>query len=798
MLGASSLKKRMPEWLKTMETNELVKRAVTIFEELVYDEESSYGAYVCMEADKQAFVISGTIPFRLKQEVSYQIEGKVALYKGMKQIKVSAVYTSRPVTLEGIILLLQSLDGLDKRAHTLAAHFGEAVMDVVVEQPARVAAELAGVSLRQAEAWSQQLKLLGGNFDVLAKLQSWGIGLNQARKLIAELGQQVDQLIEKNPYLLSKRVRGFGFRRCDRIAMQLGLDMRSRSRMLAAIRYILREASYDGHCFIEREALIDKVKATLNISSASGLNGADHDGQAVNAIAVSFKRAELSQLLEQCVQRGKLVEEQDRIYLPELYEAELKTAAQILRIMLHPAQRFETAAADAAAYLQEKQLHLERKQLEAVIQFSEQSGGIHILNGSAGCGKTFTLNIILDLLELQYKQRGLPFEVKLFAPTGKAAKVASKATGRPCTTIHRGLSYNPERGFEYNEQNRLPVDCIVLDESSMLDMMLAKHLLCALPEHCKVILLGDTKQLPSVGAGNVLHDLIASGMIPVVTLDVVKRQGKDSGIIANANSIIQGRMIAEQAPTGDAFVIAQPSAARMQTAVLRSIARLIEAHGYSLEEIQVLCPQRKGEAGTYVMNWLIQQAFNEQQPMLKVENCKFAKQNAEEEQSEQLTLYFMPGDKVIHTVNNYSKIWYSKDESGAYIENKKLLGITNGECGVIEDICIEEAEQGERAVVIVRYEDGYVKYADGLDELDHCYAMTVHKSQGSQWKAVILIVMPEHAHMLNNSILYTGYTRAQQFVCVIGQPRAIELAITNFKHTKRNSSLKQRFTASEQ
>lgn len=843
------LAKAMPQWLKALEVNEPVKTEAVVFEELYYDEDSSYGAYVCKESDKCFFVISGKLPFRLKAEMTYYIEGKVALYKDAKQIKLASLTAARPLSLEGLVLLLQSLDGLDKRAHTLVARYQHDVIEILKAEPHQVAAEIAGISVKQAEAWSQQLKQLGGHAELLARLQSWGVGLNSAKKLIAELGAEVEQLIEQNPYLLSKRVRGFGFRRCDAIALQMGLDMRSRSRQLAALRYVLREAAYDGHCYMDRAALLEQLKLTLDLPDVDQLNVTGSrlkkesgSSQAANGTiassysqssGISFPQPELEQLLRQCIEQGKLIEEQERIYLPELYTAELKVAAQLLRMLLHPALPFPEVKAEVTAYLAEKQLHLEQKQLEAVLHFSQQSGGIYILNGSAGCGKTFTLNIILDVLEQQYKRMGLPFEVRLFAPTGKAAKVAGKATGRACTTIHRGLSYNLERGFEYNEQHPLPVDCVVLDESSMLDIVLAKHLFCALPKHCKVILLGDTKQLPSVGAGNVLRDLIASEAIPVVTLDVVKRQGKESGIIANANSIIAGELFAAEAATGDAFIIEPPDAVRMQNIMLRSIGRLMKTRNYSLEDIQVLCPQRKGEAGTYVINWLIQQAFNPNRNGMKVENCKFTKLVVEDEQAgataesatgvpstsarlsptaepgrtvvpsaasssgtaveQQLTLYFMKGDKVIHTVNNYSKVWYYKNESGAYIENKQLLGITNGECGVVEDIYMEEAGQGEQPVVVVRYEDGYVKYTDSLDELDHCYAMTIHKSQGSQWKAVIMIVMREHGRMLDNSIFYTAYTRAQQFVCVIGQAQAIRQAITSFKHAKRNSSLQMRF-----
>lgn len=779
---------RLPQWLENMEVHERVKRQVTIAEQLFMNDDTQFATYMCKEDKRSYFRIAGKFPFQLKAEQSYIIEGKVALYKDTKQIVVDSVRVARPVTIDGIILLLQSLDGCNKRAFTLTEYYGVDAVEILSNDPLRVAREISGVSEKLAESWSKQLKWLGGNFDLLARLQGWGLSLNQAKKLISELGQETDAIIERNPYILAKRVRGYGFRKCDLIAQELGLDMQARTRMIAAISYVLREASYDGHCYVMRADLITKVKATLDMPKREGMNE-----------QINIPPSVIEDLLEQLLLKQKLVEDAGRIYLRDLYEAELHVAAQILRIMLHPVTTFSNNRSEVQSYLRMKGIQLEKKQLEAVTTFSEQSGGMYILNGSAGCGKTFTLNIILDLLELQYKKNGIPFQVNVFAPTGKAAKVAAKATGRECTTIHRGLKYNPERGFEFNAKNHLLIDCLVLDESSMLDIKLAKHLFQAIPPHCKVILMGDTKQLPSIGAGNVLHDLISSEVIPVVTLDVVKRQAKDSGIVANATRIIEGQNLENQAATGDAFIISGQNAKITQAMLLKSISRLISSKGYSLEDIQVLCPQRKGEAGTYVMNWLIQQTFNPYEGEMKVENCKFTKVIDDSDETEQITLYFLPGDKVIHIANNYAMKWYEKDEKGQYCENRNLLGITNGECGVIEEIFTTSnlSDQGEEIVVVVRYEEGYVMYKEGLDELDHCYAMTVHKSQGSQWPAVIMIVMQEHFHMLDNSIFYTGYTRAKQFVCVIGQQNAISNAISTFKHARRNSSLKERFMVTE-
>ena len=830
-------KQSLPNWLEQLEVNQKIKRKVTVYGEVFFDEEASYGAYVCIEDKKKTFTISGDIPFALQEGQSYLIEGAVTLYKNSKQIKLDSIKIEKPTTPEGVIVFLQSLKGLKKRAELLYDTYGLEVVDILMNDPERIANEISGIGMKMVESWSQQIKVLDGNYDLLARLMNWGMTLNQAKRLIKELGQEVDHVIEKNPYTLIRLVKGFGFRRCDQIAKELQFDLTGRSRMLAAIRYVLRDASQEGHCFLKRAELLQRVKATLDVQltviemeqllsqyagqativyqlsgssyklnyDAVSLHCAQYRAEANYQLkqkhrftVLSFEIESINNYVQRLIERMKLVESDERIYLPEVYQSELIVAAKILRIMLHPTIPFDAAEGDVQSYLQANQLHLESKQAEAVSSFTKQTGGMYILNGSAGCGKTFTLKVILALLEQQYEKMNMPFKVKVFAPTGKASKVAAKATGRECTTIHRGLKFKPDGGFEHNEKLPLDIDCLVLDESSMLDIVLAKHLFSAIPAHCKVIFMGDTKQLPSVGAGNVLHDLISSGVIPVITLDVVKRQAQDSGIIVNANKIIQGEMIDTSADTLDAYVIYQNESEKVQHTVIRSIDRLLATRDMSIEDIQVLCPQRKGEVGTYVMNWMIQQAFNTNEDGIKVENRKIVKQISGSDEAEEIPLYFKAGDKVIHTANNYQMKWYTKSSSDSYEENSKLVGITNGECGVIEEIYqVNQQQDEEEYVIVVRYEDGYVKYMNQFDELDHCYAMTIHKSQGSQWPAVLMVVMMENYNMLDNSIFYTGYTRAKDFSCVIGQSNAIAHAIATFRNLRRNTSLNEKFIVQE-
>jgi len=826
-------KERIPEWLEQLESEQAVKCKIRVYGELYYDEENSLGTYLCSEDNKRIFRISGHFPFALQEGQSYHIEGHVTIYKESKGIKVHTVTLVKPSTPDGVIAFLQSLKGLKTRAILLYETYGMDVIDILQKEPQRIANDISGIGPKLVEEWSKQIKLLDGDYDRLARLMNWGMTLHQAKKLIQEFKHEVDEVIERNPYVLIRRVRGFGFWRCDQIAIQLGFDLKSASRIRAAIGYVLRDAAQSGHCFVLREELLERVKETLEIgltvheivallaqsSDQStiayrlGKNTFELDYNALVSqyeqlmaekneqlrrkkkyVLIAFERADIESYIQQLIDKSKLIQSDERIYLRDIYEAELIVAARILKILLHPAMAFDDAIDDMHSYLQQQALQLEAKQGEAVVQFSGQSGGMYILNGSAGCGKTFTLKVILEVLERQYAKHQLPFRVKVLAPTGKAAKVAAKATGRECTTIHRGLGYKADGGFEFNEKHPLPIDCLVLDESSMLDILLAKHLFNAIPPHCKVIFMGDTKQLPSVGAGNVLHDLIESDVISVVTLDVVKRQGKDSGIIYNANKIIKGEMIASTPATRDAYMIEHNDVVTIQATMIKSISRLLKTRDYTLEDIQVLCPQRKGEVGTYVMNLLIQEAFNGQESINKIENRKIMRSVDGSDELKEVILYFKPGDKVIHTVNNYQMKWYNKSGPNEWEENTKLVGITNGECGMIEDIYTISGQAEEKEyIIVVRYEEGYVKYRNEFDELEHCYAMTIHKSQGSQWPAVLMVMMSEHYRMLNNSIFYTGYTRAKEFNCVIGQTKAISYAIETFNHLKRNTSLNEKF-----
>lgn len=487
-----------------------------------------------------------------------------------------------------------------------------------------------------------------------------------------------------------------------------------------------------------------------------------------------------------------------RIYLKQMYYDEVKVAERVVCLSeKEPIFTREEVESVLDEVLKEKNIVLEEKQRIACIEFNLNKGGFSLLLGNAGTGKTFVLLIILEVKKRLYKRKfkkDLNTGIMVFAPTGKASRVASKATGMECVTVHRGLGYNPGSGFAYNSSEPLPCDVLVVDESSMLDISLTKSLLEAIASGTQIIFMGDTKQLPSVGAGNVLKDLVESGIVDVVMLDVVKRQGLLSGIIRTANSIIAGKMIETCNDTKDSYVLKRETVSGCHKAIIESIRRILTFDGYSHEEIQVLAPQRKGSAGTYMLNYILQQEFNPGNEDVKVLWDKFESvPNEKCEIPQTYELYFKKNDKVIHIRNNYDMELYKKNSFGGYDKIEKT-GITNGETGTIEDIqIIPGKKKGEETKkVIVKYDGYYCIYEDDFSELELAWALTVHKSQGSAWKAVIVPMMTQYWKMLDNTIIYTAVTRARSFLCVIGQERAIEQAITTHNSIKRYTHLKER------
>lgn len=811
---------------------EIEKTIIPLFQ-ITYNESSGFGAYLCEDEGENRFDIKGVFVHTLTLGQTYLIEGSISSYKSKygefeKQISVRKIRNIKPVNKKGIIAYLQTLKGLKKRAYDIYDIYGDKSIEVLIKNPMKVANTLRGIGKKSVLDWKSQLEKMKDNQEILLTLLNFGLTAKESKQLYKKYGDMVVKKVEDNPYILSKEIKGFGFLTCDRIAKNLGYPPESSNRLQEGIIYALEEANNNGHCYLPYEELIEtsinllnikltsqeminfrsKYKAnfvykigknsykinydkmTKNLNSYNTVYGKNKDKY--RYIVVNIPNEKIRDELKLLVLQNRIIIEDDRIYLENYYDAEHQVANHVNRIINSETPVPWDIKTELDNYCKKNLIELEDKQIEAVIKFSQSIGGFYILNGSAGCGKTFTLKVILKMLDIMYKNIKKSANILLLAPTGKAAKVATKATGMECKTIHRGLKYNPEFGFEYNENNPLEEDIIIVDESSMLDIMLARHLFSAVKSGAKVILLGDTKQLPSVGAGNVLSDLINSDKIDIVTLNVIKRQGSQSGIIKNANAIIKEKMIETRNDTKDAYIIKRETPKGVQDAIIQSIKRL-QVKGYSFSDIQLLCPQKGGLIGTEYMNYLLQKIFNPGNDGIKVLNKKLnLKFNYEDTEITKINLYFKKGDKVIHIKNNYNMPWYKKVNSIYELMGENYIGITNGECGVIEEIRKGTDDEGNTIdEVIVKYDGMYIIYKDGVKELDHAYALTIHKSQGSQFPAVIIPIMMANYIMLDNNLFYTAYTRAEKFIVTIGEEKAIKHAIKTHKSRYRHTNLKE-------
>jgi len=657
----------------------------------------------------------------------------------------------------------------------------------------------------------------------------YGLKSFQAKQLFDKYKEPVINKIRENPYFLASQVKGYSFLKCDAIAKTVGFSPDSPLRIAESIIYALESAQYEGHTYLRKDVLLKTVGELISVKmSIPEMKKAYKDNTGKDSFVykygnLSFKvgmdnlrdcivdynmakskfdkencklkvvllgEKEILPELQPLKLSNRIIIENDNIYLRDMYDSEEQVAYRISQIIKSelPIEGFN-AEELLGEYLTENKIILEANQRDAVLNAVNTMGGFMIIDGSAGCGKTFCLKIALDLIKKMYASSNSYFESIIMAPTGKAALVAKKATDMEASTIHRALKYNPTTGYYYNALNCLPYDCIVLDESSMLDIEVAKHFFNAISPKTKIIFLGDTKQLPSVGAGNVLKDLILSGKLKISTLTVIKRQGLDSGIIKNANRIIAGEMITSEIESKDAYVYKAIDVDACNVKILSLIVKLLNK--YTIEDIQVLCPQKNGTIGTNYLNYLIQEKFNPENNEIRFMNKQVSVTIVGDTVASKFDLFFKKGDKVIHTKNNYTTLWY-KILNRKLVVNPESVGINNGETGKIVKLLESKDKLGNLVKkIIVQYDDKLIVYENDFSEIDHAYALTIHKSQGSAWKAVILPIMFSNYRMLDRNLFYTGYTRAREFAGVIGEADAIKYAVKTQKSTKRWTSLNE-------
>ena len=657
-----------------------------------------------------------------------------------------------PATVAGIQSYLGSglIKGIGPRlAERIVGSFKEKTFDIIEQQPERLH-EVPGIGSGRIEkiskAWEEQRQVK----EIMVFLHGHGVSTNLAVKIYKTYGDAALATVQKNPYQLERDIYGVGFKTADRIAQALGLPAEHPSRIEAGIVFALNEMVNDGHVYSPQALLVERAVELLEVSK-------DLIPPALERLSEDKRiRPEMLPPSRETDRPGaqKITEAQGAygapvIYLPPYFIGEKGVAERLSAL----AYAKKSPSTTKSSILIDKELSEEQK---AAIR-AALSQPVSVLTGGPGTGKTTCVKALIDLLEAGHKRYALA------SPTGRAAKRLSEATNRPASTIHRLLEYSPVDGFKHDEENPLEIDFLVVDEASMLDLLLAHHLLKALRPGTHLLLVGDVDQLPSVGAGDVLRDIIASGIAPVMRLGTIYRQAAGSGIISNAHLINQGKMPLFPKEGGDFFLFPAEDAGAAADWVLDLLTeRIPKKFGLAAPgDIQVLSPVYRGPAGVTALNGRLQEALNPASPG-KPERSLFG------------SIYRL-GDKVMQTQNNYEKEIY------------------NGDIGFIRSLDIIEHTLG------VDFDGQPVTYDwNDVDQLVLAYAISVHKAQGSEFPAVVMPVVLQHYLMLQRNLLYTAVTRARNLCVLTGSRRAVGTAVRNNKVAHRFTALRLRLRENEE
>lgn len=662
--------------------------------------------------------------------------GSVLLVEG--EWKVDAKYgrqfiadkweETMPATLYGIEKYLGSglIKGVGpKCAKKIVSVFGLDTISVIEESPKKLLS-VPGIGRRRIEkireSWERQKEVK----NIMLFLQSYGVSAGFAAKIYKAYGNESIGKVKENPFCLADDIWGIGFKTADGIAEKMGIRKESYVRCRSGLMYTLNELADEGHTFAFREQLVKKGVDLLDASEPA-----------------------ITAALEKMLADQDLVLDGDAIFLPPFYYAETGTASRLLKLISSSSSREIPEEIPVGEIEQASEIHYDSIQIDAITQAAKSK--VMVLTGGPGTGKTTVTQGIISM----YRTFGL--EVLLAAPTGRAAKRMTEATGIEAKTIHRLLEFKPPNGYEKNENAPLKGDVLIVDEASMIDIILMNSLLKAIPPQMRLILVGDIDQLPSVGAGNVLRDMIDSGSIPVVRLTKIFRQAQSSRIVMNAHRINEGEFpdISNGKKT-DFFFLEDADPEHTAGQIVDLVKRrLPKAYNVPTSSIQVLTPMQRGVVGASNLNLMLQNAINPTEILLRRSG-----------------LTYRQNDRVMQIKNNYDK------------------EIFNGDIGNIQNVDLENR------TLSVQFDDRLIEYeTSDLDELTLAYATTIHKAQGSEYPIVVMPILMTHYVMLQRNMIYTGITRAKKLFVLIGSQKALRYCVRNVTVTKRNTMLKERLSA---
>ena len=615
------------------------------------------------------------------------------------------------------------------------------------EEPERLA-EIKGISEKKAREIARQMEEKRDVRKAMIFLQKYGISSALSVKIYNQYGERLYRIIEENPYQMTDEIQGVGFKIADEIAEKAGIHTDSDFRIRSGLFYALKQSMSEGHIYLPRLELFQRGAELLGVSA---------EAMERNLMDLAMDR--------------KIVLKEDRVYCSQNYYLELNTAKMLHDLNVTADIADDTVMKKLADIEEETQTTLEDLQKEAVVQAVNH--GLLVITGGPGTGKTTTINTLIHY----FASEGL--EILLAAPTGRAAKRMTEATGYEAQTIHRLLEISgvPEEEsagyhFERNMENPLEADVIIIDEMSMVDLFLMHALLSAVSVGTRLIMVGDVNQLPSVGPGSVLRDIIHSECFPVVRLNKIFRQASESDIVVNAHKINEGQHVVLDNKSRDFFFLKRDDAnviiSVVLTLVMKKMPKYVDA---GMLDIQVLTPMRKGLLGVERLNTILQEYLNPRSP--------------EKKEKEYGAGLFREGDKVMQIKNNYQIEWEIRGAYGIPVE--KGVGVFNGDMGIVSEIN-EYAEQ----MTVVFDDNKYIEYSfKELEQLELAYAITIHKSQGSEYPAVVIPLLSGPRMLMSRNLLYTAITRARKCVTLVGSDQVFQQMIDNEMEQKRYSTLKE-------